>query len=91
MAETNIQRANEAWKNGAENYSRIVCDELSSFRGAGWQKLITEQTGGKQEMRVLDIGCGPGFFTILPTVLFFLAFFITVPFLPAIDIVKVKQ
>ena len=67
MAETNIQRANEAWKNGAENYSRIVCDELSSFRGAGWQKLITEQTGGKQEMRVLDIGCGPGFFTILLT------------------------
>ena len=65
MAESNIQYANQAWKDGAENYSRIVHDELNSFRAAGWQELITGQTGGRKNMRVLDIGCGPGFFTIL--------------------------
>ena len=59
------EKINEYWSDDSENYDRIIHDELASFRVAGWQKLIGEQTGGKTPLRVLDCGCGPGFFTII--------------------------
>ena len=61
------QRAiNEHWSKSSENYDRIIHDELDSFRVEAWQKLIREQVNGrKRELRVLDCGCGPAFFTII--------------------------
>lgn len=59
------EKINEYWSRDSENYDRIIHDELASFRVAGWQKLIGEQTGGEKPLRVLDCGCGPAFFTVI--------------------------
>ena len=53
------------WSDGAENYSWIIDDELSSFRVKKWTKKITENIFSSQKPKILDAGCGPGFFTII--------------------------
>ena len=52
------------WSQDAENYGNIIEGELSSFRVEAWQKLLREKLpeGTRQ---VLDLGCGPGFFSII--------------------------
>ena len=32
------EKINELWTRGAKNYNRIIDDEISSFRSAGWKK-----------------------------------------------------
>ena len=59
------EKINAHWSEDSDNYDRIIHDELASFRAEAWMKRIREQTGGKTPLRVLDCGCGPGFFTIL--------------------------
>ena len=59
------EKINEYWSSDSDNYDRIIHDELASFRVAGWQKLIEAQAERKPPLRVLDCGCGPGFFTII--------------------------
>ena len=56
---------NAQWSKSAENYNKIIHDELASFRVAGWQRLIAAQVGDRQGLKVLDCGCGPAFFTII--------------------------
>ena len=62
---TEQQQINDHWSEDSENYDRIIHDELSSFRMAGWQALIAAQTGHRKDLDVLDCGCGPAFFTII--------------------------
>ena len=50
------------WSDGAENYSWIIDDELSSFRVKKWTKKITENIFSSQKPKILDAGCGPGFY-----------------------------
>lgn len=59
------QQINEHWSNSSANYDRIIHDELSSFRLNGWQNQIRRQVGYQENLRVLDCGCGPAFFTII--------------------------
>ncbi len=56
---------NNHWSGAAENYSRIVREELQSFRADAWSKLILENIPAHTPMDILDVGCGPAFFTIL--------------------------
>lgn len=53
------------WSAASENYSRIVRDELQSFRADAWTKLILKNAPERPCLDILDAGCGPGFFTIL--------------------------
>lgn len=53
------------WSASAENYGRIVRDELKSFHADAWTKRILENAPGRSCLDILDVGCGPGFFTIL--------------------------
>ena len=55
----------EYWSQGSQNYDRIIRDELKSFRPEQWQKLILGQAPKKDSLAVLDVGCGPGFFSII--------------------------
>ena len=52
------------WSQDADNYGNIIAGELSSFRVGAWQRLLKEKmpAGAK---RILDLGCGPGFFSII--------------------------
>lgn len=52
------------WNQDAQNYGNIIDEELRSFRKEAWKKIFVENwpQGGND---VLDLGCGPGFFSIL--------------------------
>lgn len=60
------KKMNLHWADSADNYSRIIDDEFASFRPEKWKELILSQgPPSEQPWRVLDCGCGPGFFTII--------------------------
>lgn len=52
------------WTQDAENYGNIIQHELASFRVEAWQKFLQEKMPAGTR-RVLDLGCGPGFFSII--------------------------
>lgn len=55
------------WNNRADTYSVTVNDELGSDAAASWSTLFDEHldADGKGDLRVLDVGTGPGFFARL--------------------------
>ena len=67
-----IKRENIAyWNRRAESYSVINQEQLRNGRGSAWLAALAEPLQaafpGKDpsELRILDIGCGPGLFSIL--------------------------
>lgn len=53
------------WNGEAELYSDSIQKELNGFEKQAWLDLILEYAPPKERLDVLDIGCGPGFFTII--------------------------
>ena len=53
------------WNYRAESYSKSNIDELNSFKRDAWLKIILENAPKKDKMKVLDVGTGPGLFSIL--------------------------
>lgn len=53
------------WTRSSAGYSRIIRDELDSFRVPAWLNLIASQTAAGKKLNVLDVGTGPGFFAII--------------------------
>lgn len=61
------------WDDRAESYSNGVRGELGDYRSDAWRQTLERVTGGYiaeawiagKAARVLDLGCGPGFFSIL--------------------------
>lgn len=51
------------WSEDADNYDGIVRSELNSFRASAWTAFFERRLNPAS--RVLDFGCGPGFFTVL--------------------------
>ena len=49
------------WSDGAENYSWIIDDELSSFRVKKWTKKITENISSSQNQKSLTRAAGQVF------------------------------
>lgn len=59
------EQINREWSESSGNYDRIIQDELSSFRPAAWLKRILSHFPTDKTLDILDIGCGPGFFSII--------------------------
>jgi ubiquinone/menaquinone biosynthesis C-methylase UbiE len=59
------EQINEDWSIRSDNYNRYVVEELETDRPKTWLDLIMQQTDSDRKMKVLDAGCGPGFFSIL--------------------------
>ncbi|SFB07479.1 class I SAM-dependent methyltransferase [Selenomonas ruminantium] len=59
-----IESTARYWSQDAENYGNIIQGELASFRVEAWQKLLREKMPADTH-RVLDLGCGPAFFSII--------------------------
>ena len=53
------------WTHRSESYSDTNKKELRSDRKNAWEKLLFGGVDEKRPMRILDIGAGPGFFSIL--------------------------
>ena len=64
MKKVDIESMARYWSQDAENYGNIIQDELASFRVEAWQKLLREKMPADTH-RVLDLGCGPAFFSII--------------------------
>ena len=67
-----IKRENIAyWNQRAQSYSLINQEQLHNGRGMAWLTAIEEPlkaafpTRNPSDVRILDIGCGPGLFSIL--------------------------
>ena len=67
-----LKDENEAyWTNRASGYSEVNKDELRTQQKAVWTRELTEQIEATfpgvapENLRVLDMGCGPGFFSII--------------------------
>ena len=63
-AKMDIESMARYWSQDAENYGNIIQNELVSFRVDAWQKYLREKLPDDAR-RVLDLGCGPGFFSII--------------------------
>lgn len=67
-----LKDENEAyWTNRASGYSEVNKDELRTQQKVVWTRELTEQIEAAfprvapENLRVLDMGCGPGFFSII--------------------------
>ena len=63
----------EYWKNRAEGYSVVNQEELAGIQRKTWSQYLSEQIDNafpgraREDIHVLDIGCGPGFISIILT------------------------
>lgn len=53
------------WHKRAADFSQLRQKELHSAKAELWQQEICRHLPEKKSLRILDIGCGAGFFTIL--------------------------
>ena len=59
-----ISRTKKAWDAAAKEYRKIVERQLASSDKDEWMRMVYENAPKKERLRVLDIGTGPGFFSI---------------------------
>ena len=69
-----IEEENQAyWTDRAKSYSEGIREELSGSKSGEWLAVIEEEISSvasdrgvsREELRILEIGCGPGFLSIL--------------------------
>ena len=53
------------WNKSAEGYSKSIRKELEAQKKDIWTKLILDNAPKEGKLKILDIGCGPGFFSII--------------------------
>lgn len=59
------------WSNRAQGYSQVNQEELTGLQKANWLREITRQIAAvypqqkPEELNILDVGTGPGFFAII--------------------------
>ncbi|MCQ2452648.1 MAG: class I SAM-dependent methyltransferase [Oscillospiraceae bacterium] len=56
---------NESWSIRSDNYNSYVVEEFQTNRPQKWLEQIESLAPSNRPLRVLDCGCGPGFFSVL--------------------------
>ena len=59
------EQINQVWTTRSDNYNIYVEEELATQRPREWLDLIYKNTPENRPLRILDAGCGPGFFSVL--------------------------
>jgi len=59
-----LQEVKDYWEVRSDSYSKQNIAELHCFKRDAWRKLILENAPQKEQLRILDVGTGPGFFAI---------------------------
>jgi SAM-dependent methyltransferase len=60
-----VQQYWDYWDKGAAVYDEIVDSEFTSNRYDQWKGILSHFLSGKSNLKVLDVGTGPGFFAVL--------------------------
>lgn len=58
-------RIEKYWQGEATRYNENIWAELNSFKKQAWKKLISAYLPRQEDLLVLDIGTGPGFFAMI--------------------------
>jgi SAM-dependent methyltransferase len=65
MAETLFERLEQAWSADSDRYDTHIQKQLGSQKDVRhWRRELQSVLGGKA-LDILDVGCGPGFFSII--------------------------
>ncbi|MCR4673698.1 MAG: methyltransferase domain-containing protein [Lachnospiraceae bacterium] len=59
------ERVQKYWANRSKGFSDMRRDEIESNKAARWTDEFKKATNGKRNLRILDVGCGAGFFEVL--------------------------
>lgn len=62
---TDVEEMNQYWGERAQSYSEQNQNQLSDSRREAWERVILSRLPEGEALRVLDVGCGPGFLGIL--------------------------
>lgn len=60
-----LQSVTRYWDKRATGYNETNQSELSSLKREVWKALILSQVQTDRPLNILDVGCGPGFFSII--------------------------
>lgn len=60
-----IEGLQKYWNFRASTYSQSNIEELNNFKRDAWLKILLNNAPKKEKLKVLDVGAGPGFFSIL--------------------------
>ena len=59
------KRIRHGWDISAEGFSDLIREDFASERKFPWLETILEHAPEGEELKILDTGCGPGFFSII--------------------------
>ena len=59
------EEINEHWSELSDNFNDYVVDEFKTERPEEWLRVIEACAPSIRPLRILDAGCGPGFFSVL--------------------------
>lgn len=65
MEETIFEQVEKAWSADSEDYDHGIQKQLNHQKDVTHWKKELKSVLGDQPLRVLDVGCGPGFFTVM--------------------------
>lgn len=65
MEQELLQEIASYWGTRAEGYSEVNEKELAGSQREAWLHVLEEQFPEKEEMKIFDIGTGPGFFPMI--------------------------
>ncbi len=59
-----VDKNKEFWEDGSF-YGEYVLEELNDERKDLWKKHIEKKLYSADRLKILDVGCGPGFFSCI--------------------------
>lgn len=59
------KRIRHGWDISAEGFSDLIREDFASERKFPWLETILEHAPEGEDLKILDTGCGPGFFSII--------------------------
>ena len=70
-----VDRIENYWSKRSDDFFDLRIEELKSDKRQLWQDEIIANLPDKEHLKILDVGCGPGFFSVILTSLVFHALF----------------